>query len=76
MARQAGLEGVVTVRVLVLEDGSVKDAIVQKSSGVSSLDDAALAASFGCKFKPAIQNKRPVKVWVSFPYEFLLHANE
>lgn len=72
MAKQAGLEGVVTVRVLVLEDGSVKDAIVQKSSGVASLDEAAVAAAFGCKFKPAIQNKRPVKVWVSFPYEFTL----
>ena len=72
LAKMAGLEGVVTIRALVLEDGSVKDAIVQKSSGVASLDDAAVAAAFGCKFRPAIQNKRPVKVWVSFPYEFTL----
>jgi protein TonB len=75
MARQAQLEGTVYLRVLVNEDGSVGDAIVQRTSGVTSLDDAALKAVFGCKFKPAIQNGRPVKVWVSFPYEFVLHKN-
>lgn len=75
LARQAQLEGTVTLRVLVKEDGSVGDALIQKSSGVTSLDDAALKAVYDCKFRPAIQNGRPVKVWVSFPYEFVLHKN-
>ena len=73
LARQAQLEGRVYLRVLVKKDGSVGDAIIEKTSGITSLDDAALKAVFGCKFKPAIQNGRPVKVWVSFPYEFILH---
>ena len=76
LARQAQLEGIVFLRVLVKEDGSVGDAIIQKTSGITSLDDAALKAVFDCKFKPAIQNGRPIKVWVSFPYEFILHAKE
>ena len=76
MARQAQLEGTVRIRVLVKKDGSVGDAIIQISSGITSLDDAALKAVYGCKFKPAIQNGRPVKVWVSFPYEFILHAKK
>ncbi|MCH7691352.1 MAG: energy transducer TonB [candidate division Zixibacteria bacterium] len=73
LARQAQLEGTVHLRVLVKKDGSVGDAIIQKTSGITSLDDAALRAVYGCKFKPAIQNGRPVKVWVSFPYEFILY---
>ena len=76
LARQAQLEGTVRIRVLVKKDGSVGDAIIQISSGITSLDDAALKAVFGCKFKPAIQNGRPVKVWVSFPYEFVLHPKK
>ncbi len=76
LARQAQLEGIVYLRVLVKQDGSVGDAIVEKTSGIASLDDAALKAVFGCKFKPAIQNGRPIKVWVSFPYEFILHAKQ
>ena len=76
LARQAQLEGIVYLRVLVKQDGSVGDAIVEKTSGIASLDDAALKAVFGCKFKPAIQNGRPIKVWVSFPYEFILHAKK
>lgn len=72
MVREAGLEGNVTLRVLVKKDGSVGDAKVQVSSKIASLDEAALKAVFSCKFKPAIQNGRPVLVWVSFPYEFSL----
>jgi len=72
MVKDAGLEGKVTLRVLVKKDGTVGDAIVQVSSRIASLDEAALKAVFGCTFKPAIQNGRPVNVWVSFPYEFEL----
>lgn len=76
LARIAKMEGDVHLRVLVKKDGSVGDAIIQVSSGIALLDDAALKAVYGCKFKPAIQNGRPVKVWVSFPYEFILHAKQ
>ena len=72
MVKDAGLEGTVYLRVLVKKDGTVGDAKVEKSSKIASLDEAALKAVFGCKFKPAIQNGRPVNVWVSFPYEFSL----
>ncbi len=72
MAKQAGLDGDVTLRVLVKKDGTVGDAKVQVSSNIASLDEAALRAVFKCTFKPAIQNGRPVNVWVSFPYEFSL----
>ncbi len=76
MARQAGLEGTTFMRALVKKDGTVGDAKVEKPSGVSSLDEAAMKAVFKCIFRPAIQNGRPVNCWVSFPYEFILHSKE
>ena len=35
-------------------------------------DDAAIEAAYKCKYKPAIQNGRPVAVWVSYQVEFVL----
>lgn len=73
LARQAQLDGTVHVRVLVLENGSVKKVMIEQSSGITSLDDAAEKAAYKCTFKPGIQNGRPVKVWVSFPFVFELY---
>jgi protein TonB len=71
MAREAGIEGIVTVRALVDKDGKVRDTILGK--GVHPLlDEAALAAAKECTFKPAIQNKNPVAVWVAIPFNFHL----
>jgi protein TonB len=73
LARQAGLEAVVWVKVLVDKNGEVKKAIIYKSSGSrAGFDEAALAAAYKCKFRPAIQNGHPVAVWVAFEIEFSL----
>jgi protein TonB len=72
LARQAGITGTVWVNVLLDEQGNVIDAIIAKSSGTKSLDDAALQAAPKNKFKPGIQNGRPVKCWVTYPVEFKL----
>jgi protein TonB len=74
LALQAGIEGLVWIKALVGSDGSVKDAVVQKSSGTSSLDQAALAAAPRCRFKPAVQNGRPVAMWVSYKVNFELSS--
>jgi protein TonB len=72
MAKSAGLEGVVFVQALVNEKGEVQDVRVAKSSGVTSLDEAALSQARQIKYKPAIQNGRPIKVWVAYKVEFTL----
>ena len=72
LAKQAGITGTVWVNVLLDKEGNVKDAIIAKSSGTKSLDDAALQAAYKCKFKPGIQNGRPVNCWVTYPVEFKL----
>ncbi|MEW5993361.1 MAG: TonB family protein [Candidatus Zixiibacteriota bacterium] len=72
LAKQAGIEGTVWVKALVDEEGNVIKAILGKSCGTKSLDDAAVEAAYKNKFKPGIQNGRPVKVWVTYPMEFTL----
>ncbi len=70
LARQAGITGVVWVRALVDREGNVRKAQVHKSSGTVSLDEAAVAAAYKNKFKPGIQNGRPVACWVSYRVNF------
>lgn len=72
LARQAGITGVVWVRALVDKEGNVRRAMVHKSSGTKSLDEAAVAAASNNKFKPGIQNGRPVNCWVSYKVNFEL----
>ncbi|UCD17214.1 MAG: energy transducer TonB [Candidatus Zixiibacteriota bacterium] len=75
-ARAAGMEAVVWIQALVDKDGNVRKAQVQKSSGSrGGFDEAAVAAAYKCKYKPAIQNGRPVPVWVSYMVEFELESS-
>jgi protein TonB len=72
-AKMAGMEGEVWVKVLVDKNGEVKKAMIYKSSGSKAgFDEAALAAAYKCKFKPAVQNGRPVPVWVAWRFAFSL----
>lgn len=71
IAREAGVDGVVTVQALVGKDGRVKDTKVTKS--IPMLDAAAVAAVRGWVFKPALSNNKPVAVWVAIPVRFNLH---
>jgi TonB family protein len=71
MARQAEVEGTVMVRALVGKDGKVKDAFV--TEGVPMLDEAAVDAAMKAVFKPALQQHKPVAVWVQIPMRFTLN---
>ena len=67
------MTGLVWVKALVDKEGNVRQAMVLKSSGTQAFDDAAVAAAYKNKFKPGIQNGRPVAVWVSYKVEFKLN---
>jgi TonB family protein len=71
LARQAGLEGRVTVAAFVGVDGRVKRAEVEGKSSV--FDAAALAAVRQWTFTPAKTDQHPVAVWVRVPVVFRLH---
>jgi len=71
MARKAGIEGMVVLLVLIDKEGKVRDVQVRKGIG-AGLDEAAVAAVRQTPFTPAIQNSRPVAVWMSVPIRFRL----
>ncbi len=73
LAREAGIEGTVAVRVLVTEEGKVAEAIVLSSDVTPAMDKAAIAAAMKCKFRPAKQRTVPVKAHVMIPFQFKLH---
>ncbi len=70
--RRQGIEGTVRVRALVGEDGRVVQALVAKTSGDDSLDEAAVEAVNEWRFEPARRDGVPVRAWASVPIEFKL----
>lgn len=75
IARKANIEGSVWVKVLVDRNGNVKDAMIAKESGSNAgFEEAALEAAKLTKWKPAMQNKQPVALWVTYEIKFQLKA--
>jgi protein TonB len=72
IVRKAGIEGKLFVKMLLDTSGAVMDVKVLKSSGNQMLDQAAIAAAFKCRFTPAMQRERKVRVWVARKFEFRL----
>lgn len=70
IARMAGVEGSVLVRILVGPKGTVLDAFVVE--GHVMLKDAALASARGALYSPALQQNHPVAVWANQRITFWL----
>ncbi len=71
LARYHGVQGAVSIRVLIGEDGKVLQAKLIKGLP-DGLDDEALKAAFRLKFKPATLDGKPVKYWMPILVEFKL----
>ncbi|WP_319549628.1 energy transducer TonB [Desulfogranum marinum] len=72
LARRRGWEGVVMIKVLVLEDGSPSHIDLQQTSGYPLLDKAALKAVQKWHFVPATRDGIPVVGEVIVPVHFKL----
>lgn len=72
-ARQNGVQGQVTLRVDVSENGTVDR--VQPLSGHPLLIPAAMAAVKKWRYKPFIRNGKPVKVSTLLPLDFAFDQN-
>lgn len=72
VTRQQKLQGTVKIKLQVLENGSVSNAHIIKSSGSNILDNSVLTASKNCKFIPAQKNGVPIKSSVIIPVRFKL----
>ena len=71
LAKRIGLDGSVTINVLVDKDGKVKKALFMKSTDDVFIQPA-LEAAKKWVFTPAIMNGKPVLVWVAIPFRFRL----
>jgi len=71
IARSGEVEGNVTVRVLITKEGTVSKVDVIEGNWV--LHEATIAAVKKWTFKPALQQHKPVPVWVEIPIEFTLN---
>jgi periplasmic protein TonB len=70
LARKAQIEGIVVVTVTIGKTGLVENAVIFKS--IPMLDENALKAAKKCKFKPAKQRDKFVKVKMNIPFNFKL----
>lgn len=73
VARRIGVEGTVFIKMLIDLDGSIMRVVILKGSGSDILDTTAVENAYNkWKFTPAIQNNKPVRVWVMYPVKFTL----
>ena len=68
--RDAGIGGTVHVWFFLDEAGRIVDTRIDRSSGYSDLDAAALRVADRMEFSPAEDRDRRVAVWVSVPITF------
>ncbi len=73
IARRAGVEGTVWVKIWVDKEGKPKKAEILKSDA-ELFNQPAIDAAMQWVFTPAIMNNGPVAVWVSIPFRFKLNA--
>jgi TonB family protein len=71
-ARRKGQEGTVVVRVQINESGRVTHSSIVSSSGIASLDEAALKAARGRIYEPARRGNTPVADVVKVPFSWSL----
>lgn len=74
-AQRAGLEGWVRVSFLITEQGEVTNAVVVAAEPKDSFDQAALRAVVKWRFKPRIQDGKPVAVRVEQVVNFKLNGD-
>jgi protein TonB len=71
-SQELGEAGTVSMRLLVDEQGRVKDVQLVKSSGYARLDRAAIAAEQASRLQPYIENGVPRSVWAPHSITFNL----
>lgn len=72
-AKVLGQQGTVFIHLLVDKDGSVMRVSVAKTSGYPLLDSAAVQCGHEWQFSAAVQNHKPVRIWISAPVRFVLN---
>jgi protein TonB len=72
IARSTGIEGRITVKVLVGPDGSVVSVGGVSGQNAEVFKDEVSSKVMNLQFTPALQQGQPVRCWVSVPFNFKL----
>lgn len=72
-ARQQGIEGVVQVKILVKEDGSVGEVLIMDARPPDVFEDAVLVAVPRWRFEPGVVGGKKVTSWVITALHFKLN---
>lgn len=75
IAKLAGIQGVVYLKLLVNEKGKVEEIKILQGAK-EMLDNAAIVAAKEAKFSPALIGNKPVKVWIILPVSFKLDVDK
>lgn len=75
-SRRVGEHGTVVLKLHVLEDGSVGDAVIDRSSGHPDLDYAAMYESFRWQLDPGTIDGAPARMWGRFAVTFKLDKDD
>lgn len=59
---KAGIEGTTLLRFTITDEGGVRDEAVDQSSGNANLDAAALQCARKWRYRPAVQDGKPIAV--------------
>ena len=73
-AREAGIEGKVHVRILVGKNGKYERHVLTRKAH-PLLNRAVEEKISRLSFTPGIQSGKPIKVWVTVPFDFTLSTN-
>ena len=71
-ARQAGLEGTVTLRFVVTAQGTVTDVTIRRIEGDERFGPEAVRAMPSWRFEPAVKDGKPVPYWYFQSFRFEL----
>lgn len=72
-ARQQGIEGVVQVKILVKEDGSVGEVLIMDARPPDVFEDAVMVAVPRWRFEPGVVGGKKVTSWVITALHFKLN---
>ena len=72
IAKKAGMEGTVYVKIWVDKEGKARKAVIMKSEA-EIFNEPAIKAALQWVFTPAMMNNGPVAVWAAVPFHFKLN---
>lgn len=73
-ARNASIEGLVKIKMLITYEGKVTEASIVQSSGHQEMDANALEAVYKWRFSPARNKlKQKIDCYITMPIKFKLH---